>query len=180
MSIRIETDRLILRTPVMEDAAAITAAMQPVWQDLQLWMSWSYDGANRVESIKENFIAKAEANNFIIGLCKDTGAFVISTGISPRDDATYETGYWVAKDFLGKGYATEATKAVIQYGFQALGINTVYTCHYEGNAPSRRVMEKLGFTKTGIRCSKQARCLDGALVDVHEYILTNPERAATT
>src|SRR5690349_3586391 len=135
--IGIQTPRLILRTPVMDDAAMIVEAMQPVWHDLQMWMSWAYDGTNNVISVKENFIAKALDNNFLIGLCKETGQFVVSTGINPRADhaGQLETGYWVAKNFLDKGYATEATNAAIRYGFNVLAPQAVYICHYEGNGP---------------------------------------------
>lgn len=176
MSIIIETPRLIIRTPVMEDAPMIADAMNEVWHSLQLWMSWSYDGANEIESIKENFIAKAEHEKYLIGVCRNTGKFVISTGMTPRADSPgqCETGYWVAKDFLGKGYATEATNAAIRYGFEKGGTQSVYISHYEGNEPSRRVIEKLNFIKTGMREKAHGRCLDGTLLDVHEYIMTHP------
>ena len=176
MSIHIETSRLILRTPVMEDAAMIAAAMNAVWHDLQLWMSWSREGANKVESIKNNFIAQAEDENYLIGICRNTGQFVISTGMNARKDhdGQHETGYWVSRDFLGKGYATEATNAAIRYGFGVLGVKNVYISHYEGNKASQRVIEKLGFTKTGVREKAHARCLDGTPLDVHEYIMSNP------
>lgn len=176
MSVCIETPRLIVRTPVMDDAPMIAAAMNDVWHNLQLWMSWSYDGANEVESIKKNFIARAEEMDFLIGISKDSRAFVVSTGINPRAETLgqRETGYWVAKDFLGKGYATEATNAAIRYGFEALGAKSIYICHYEGNGASRRVIEKLGFTKTGVREKAHARCLDGTLLDVHDYVMDDP------
>ncbi len=176
MSIRIETPRLILRTPVMGDAEMIAAAMKPVWHDLQLWMSWSFDGANEPEAIRKNFIGPAVEAAHLIGLCKDSGSFVISTGMTPNKDipGQHETGYWVAKDFLRKGYATEATNAAIRYGFNAMNVGKVYISHYEGNDPSRGVIEKLGFTKTGLRETKHARCLDGTPLDVHEYMMTDP------
>ncbi len=175
MSIYIETPRLVLRTPVMDDAEKIVREMNLVWRNLQMWMSWSYDGANSVESVRENFIARAEDNHFLIGVCNKTDRFVVSTGMNPRENSeSHETGYWVAHDFLGKGYATEATNGAVRYGFGALNVPSVYISHYESNEASRRVIEKLGFTKTGIREKSHARCLDGTLLDVHEYIMTDP------
>lgn len=176
MSIHIETPRLIIRTPVIDDAQMIADAMKPVWHDLQLWMSWSFDGANQPDAIRKNFIAPAIEAKHMIGLCKESGAFIISTGMTPHKDipGQHETGYWVAKDFLGKGYATEATNAAIRYGFNAMNVRKVYISHYEGNGPSHRVIEKLGFTKTGIRATKHARCLDGMPLDVHEYEMCDP------
>lgn len=176
MSIEIITPRLVLKTPAMKDAEVIAAAMQPVWNDLQTWMSWAHDGVNTVESIQKTYVADAEKKNFLRGFCRTSGQFVLSTGLTPREghDGQYETGYWVAKDFLRQGYATEATNAAIRYGFKALSANSIYICHYDGNEASRRVIEKLGFTKTGVAKKVQARPVDGALVDIHEYIMTDP------
>jgi RimJ/RimL family protein N-acetyltransferase len=176
MALQIKTPRLLLRVPTIEDAEMILEAMQPVWPSLQMWMSWAFDGTNTIKAVKEGFIAKAEASNFLIGLCKETGKFVISTGINPREgySGQYETGYWVAQEFLGKDYATEATNAAIRYGFNALSAESVYICHYEGNGPSERVIQKLNFTKTGVREKAHGRCLDGTLLDVHDYVMRDP------
>ena len=70
---------------------------------------------------------------------------------------------------------TEASNAVIRYAFDVLDAPAVYISHYEGNIPSRRVIEKLGFVKTGLRDEKHARCLDGTLLDVHEYIMRDKD-----
>jgi len=175
MSIEIITPRLILRTPTQEDAAMITAAKKEVWHDLQLWMSWAYDGEETLEAT-QRFIAGALSHNSMIGLCRDSGEFVVCTGMHPRDgyEGQFETGYWVAKDFLRKGYATEACNAAIRYAFNVLNVPTVFICHHEGNVPSQRIIEKLGFTKTGVREKAFKRCTDGSLMDTHDYIMTDP------
>ncbi len=175
MSIEIITPRLILRTPTQEDAAVITAAKQEVWRDLQLWMSWAHDGEETLEATKQAFISTAVERNSLIGLCRTSGQFVVCTGMHPRDgyEGQFETGYWVAKDFLRKGYATEACNAAIRYAFNVLNVPTVFICHHEGNVPSQRIIEKLGFTKTGVREKVFARCTDGVLLDTHDYIMTD-------
>ncbi len=174
--IEILTPRLLLRTPTQDDAQMIVDAMKPVWRELQLWMSWAHDGADTVESIRKNYIAEAVENHWIIGLCRDTGQFVIATGMTPVSEmmGEYEAGYWVAKDFLGKGYATEAANAAIRYGFDVLDARLVSINHYEGNGPSRRIIEKLGFTPVGVRKKAKERCLDGTPLDIHDYIMTDP------
>lgn len=177
MSIRIETDRLIIRTPVMDDAEMIQHAKIAAWNDLQLWMSWAVSGSESIEAVREHFIATAEQKNHLIAIEKDSGEFVLSTGATPMDTAErqYEVGYWAARNMRGKGYATEASNAVIRYAFDVLDAPAVYISHYEGNIPSRRVIEKLGFVKTGLRDEKHARCLDGTLLDVHEYIMRDKD-----
>ncbi|KAF5087627.1 GNAT family N-acetyltransferase [Methanoculleus horonobensis] len=55
-----------------------------------------------------------------------------------------ELGFWVAKSCWGRGYATEAARALIEYGFSILGLHRVYGTHFSRNPASGRVMEKCG------------------------------------
>jgi RimJ/RimL family protein N-acetyltransferase len=60
-----------------------------------------------------------------------------------------EVGYWVGKPYWNRGYATEATMAVIAYGFEQLNLNRIQARHMTKNPPSGRVMEKAGMTYEG-------------------------------
>lgn len=175
MSIHIETERLIIRTPVMADADMIQRAKIEAWPDLQQWMSWAVDGTENIEALREHFIAGASEKNHLIAIEKEGGGFVLSTGATPMPDrdAQYEVGYWAARSMRGKGFATEAANAVCRYAFDVLHAKAAYICHYEGNEPSRKVIEKLGFTKTGVAKDAHTRPTDGALLDKHEYIMTD-------
>lgn len=176
--IRIETERLILRAPTLDDAQEINRAMNEVWHDLQLWMSWAYDGQNTIEATKY-YIGEIVPEEIrqgglpLIGRCRQSGAFIVATGITMREGQPI-TGYWVARDFLGRGYATEAANAVLRYAFAEMGFKSIGTEHYEGNEKSRRVIEKLGFTPVRINHKAKARCLDGQLLDEHIYVMNNP------
>lgn len=66
------------------------------------------------------------------------------TAKTDRDDEC-ELGYWLGKPFWGRGYMSEAAKALIAYGFEELGMTTVWCGYYNGNQKSKRVQEKLGF-----------------------------------
>lgn len=168
----IETPRLILRPPTLADAAAITAAKQAVWPELQLWMSWAHPGQDTLEATQSFILSASDTDRPLIGVCKQTGKFVIATGLHWRHER-FETGYWVAPDFLGRGYATEATNAVIRYAF-AHGAQAIYIDYFEGNAKSRNVIEKLGFTPLEIKPKAAKRCLDGTPLDEHWYIMRDP------
>jgi [ribosomal protein S5]-alanine N-acetyltransferase len=175
MSIYIETTRLIIRTPVLEDVAMIQAAKIAVWDDLRKWMSWAVRGTETVEALRDHFIAFAEEKNHLIATIKDKGQFVLCTGATPLEKkGQFEVGYWAAKDMRGFGYTTEASNAVLRYAFNALGAEEIYICHYQGNVPSRKVIEKLGFTKTGVTAKAHTRDFDGAVLDRHEYIMRDP------
>ena len=60
-----------------------------------------------------------------------------------------EIEYCVGVDFQRRGYATEATKAVVDYGFNKIRLHKIQICHRSNNMPSRRVIEKCGFTYEG-------------------------------
>lgn len=61
----------------------------------------------------------------------------------------YDIGYRFLPEYWGKGYASEAARASLEYGFTVLNLKTVYAdVHYE-NAASHYLLKKLGFVKTG-------------------------------
>ena len=63
------------------------------------------------------------------------------------DDGTWEIGYHIAKDFTGKGYATEAVKAFLPAMAQKLNLKEVYGICLAENTASVRVLEKCDFTQ---------------------------------
>jgi ribosomal-protein-alanine N-acetyltransferase len=69
-----------------------------------------------------------------------------------NDERTAEIGYWIGKPWWGHGFATEAASALVRYCFATVGFKRLICCHFEDNAASRRVIEKLGFYPNGV-CS---------------------------
>ncbi len=67
-----------------------------------------------------------------------------ATDMTKHDDEC-ELGYWLGKPFWGRGYMPEAAKELLRYGFEELGMTTVWCGYYDGNEKSKRVQEKLGF-----------------------------------
>ncbi|HAS6022041.1 TPA: GNAT family N-acetyltransferase, partial [Vibrio vulnificus] len=55
-------------------------------------------------------------------------------------------GYWLGVDFWGQGYATEASKALIEYAKESHGLRELKVMHLVGNARSKSVIDKLGVT----------------------------------
>ena len=64
-----------------------------------------------------------------------------------EDEEAWEIGYHIAKDFTGKGYATEAVKAFLTAMAQKLNLKEVYGICLAENLASVRVLEKCGFTQ---------------------------------
>lgn len=58
-------------------------------------------------------------------------------------------GYWLGEEFWGKGYTSEAAKAISGFGFSHFKVNCIYAFHYSGNEASGRVMQKVGMKYEG-------------------------------
>ena len=60
-----------------------------------------------------------------------------------------ELGYWIGTPYWGNGYATEAAAAIVQYGFDTLGLRRIYASYFAGNVASSRVLQKIGMRHEG-------------------------------
>lgn len=84
---------------------------------------------------------------------------------------TPELGYWIARDDWGRGYATEASRAVLRLA-RVLGHRRIEASHFEDNPASSRVLAKLGFRPTGEIRPRYSLARDAlALSVVHEIDL---------
>lgn len=140
----LETERLTLRRIRAADAPAIHRYMRdPV---LTRWLP----GGVLDESQSDAF-ARAQAGRAWTAVAVIERASRELVGHMPFHrwfgDATYEIGWAIAADRQGRGYATEAARALIGHAFGPLGCHRVIaTCQPE-NSASWRVMEKLGMRR---------------------------------
>ncbi|HZT27171.1 MAG TPA: GNAT family N-acetyltransferase [Pseudolabrys sp.] len=143
----LETKRLVLRAPRLEDAK--TVAM--LANDRRI--------AENTARIPHPY-KKADAEAFIGAANKAGGEAVFLVTLRDRtvigacgiamQDATPELGYWLGVDYWGQGYATEALHAVIDYAFVDLEHAALQAGARVTNPASRRVLEKCGFQWTGV------------------------------
>ena len=61
-----------------------------------------------------------------------------------------ELGYWVGRKFWGQGYATEAAAAMLEYGFEILGLNRIFAHHMRDNPASGKVLARVGLLEEGM------------------------------
>jgi ribosomal-protein-alanine N-acetyltransferase len=80
-----------------------------------------------------------------------------------------ELGYWISKDYRGRGVMTAAVNAVTRYGFRDLGLRRIQATAFTTNTESHRVLEKAGFTREGLLASYYIKA--GKLIDVYMYVL---------
>ena len=80
-------------------------------------------------------------------ITNDSGKNIGYIQICKLEDGAWEIGYHIAKNFTGKGYATEAVKAFLSAMAKKLNIKDVYGICLAENLASVRVLEKCGFTQ---------------------------------
>ncbi|HET9627193.1 MAG TPA: GNAT family protein [Kofleriaceae bacterium] len=66
-------------------------------------------------------------------------------------DRRAELGYWLAASAWGQGFASEATRAALDFGFRELALARVYAQVLAGNRASLRVLDKLGMVHEGVK-----------------------------
>ena len=88
-------------------------------------------------------------NMFAIRI-KESNAFIGGIGLTLQvEDNRAELGYWLAEQFWGKGYTTEATQAILKFGFEELNLNKIIAQYLSTNEASGKVMIKNGMIKEG-------------------------------
>lgn len=96
------------------------------------------------------------------------GAIYLTMGVKVHA-VRADLSYILAKEFWGKGLATEATKLAVQAGFQEFGLARIQAYAMTTNIGSQRVLEKCGFQKEGML--KNFVKVRGKLVDVFIYAI---------
>jgi RimJ/RimL family protein N-acetyltransferase len=171
----IRTERLIIRTPREEDAAELWAAIEESRERLAPWMPWTTRYAG-VEDAEE-FIERAQADFalrhqvFLFMTPVEWPKHVLGgTGFHNIDWSvpSVEIGYWLRSSAEGKGYVTEAVRALCDIAFGQLGAQRVAITCDPANKRSRHVPERLGFALEG-RLRNSARGPNGSLRDTLVY-----------
>ncbi len=151
MPVQIESERLLLRKPRLEDARAIFESWAQD-QDVTRYLTWRPH--ERIEQTQE-FIRgclrawEGETRFPYMITLKETGEVIGM--IDPRiEGPKMGIGYGAARAHWGKGYVTEATRAIIDWAFQQPSMYRVYATTDIENVASRRVLEKVGMQCEGI------------------------------
>ena len=173
---RIDTERLVLRTPRPRDAKAVCEAVQASYPELHEWMAWAREPYGMAEA--EAFCAESaqryrEGVEFpVLMLRKWTRRIVGASGLLGIDAnaPNCEIGYWLRTDCTGQGYATEAARALVRFAFESLGASCVQIRMDDRNERSWRVAERLGFTWEET-LEAQRRDVAGGLANTRVYAL---------
>lgn len=141
------TERTLLRPAWIEDAPSLQNAIADEAIVRNLVMApWPYnlDDAQNFVHMNHNILTP----NFMIMRRTDDAPILIgSCGLLSRN-GQIELGYWIARQYWGMGYASEAAKAVLHIA-HSLGHKQIYAGYFTDNPASGRVLQKLGFQPSG-------------------------------
>jgi RimJ/RimL family protein N-acetyltransferase len=144
----LETERLVLRAPRLGDAKVVaTLANDRRIAENTTRIPHPYRLADA-----QDFIAQANrtgAETVFVVTLRNGGVIGACGLMTPAGDAP-EIGYWFGIKHWGKGYATEAARALIDHAFSDLDCEAVQSSARVTNPGSRRVLEKCGFQWTGV------------------------------
>ena len=142
----LETKRLCLRAPRLGDAKTVaTLANDRRIAENTARIPHPYKTADA-----EDFIGRAGKTDEAVFLVTLRDKTVIGACGIVLQEAVPELGYWLGVEHWGKGYATEALHAVIDYAFTDLAHEALQAGARVTNPASRRVLEKCGFQWTGV------------------------------
>ncbi|MBD1540616.1 GNAT family N-acetyltransferase [Arthrobacter sp. S13_S34] len=150
---QLHTKRLLLREYRMGDLDAVHAFASD--QRVAEFVEW---GPNTMADTKKFLEACVSAQgdrqrtNFTLAITVPEGDPIGSVSLT-LVSGKGEIGYVIAPDYWGRGYATEASRSLLRFGMEELGLSEfTATCRPE-NVASSRVLEKVGMSRVGLRKS---------------------------
>jgi ribosomal-protein-alanine N-acetyltransferase len=143
----LQTERLLLRRPDAGDIDAVVAIVGD-WEVARRLVRVPHPYG---EKDAHFFLDSVVPNEWVWAITwSGSGDVVGMAGLTPEADPdTAELGYYVGRRHWGSGIATEAGKAVVDYGFRVLGFRYLTSGYFLDNPASGRVLTKLGFVEVG-------------------------------
>lgn len=158
LPLRIESDRLLIRTYTLDDVEEVYRVVNETREHLIPWLPWCRAGYTDMDASTHEiatFIMELrkpmELSRVIFGVfLKETGELIGGSGIHDirRDTASCETGYWISKSHTRMGYGEEACRRTISWAMQdqlkgGMGLRRVRIYCSGENKASTRLIEKL-------------------------------------
>lgn len=152
---RIETKRLVLRCYNPSDAHLLAESVRESVEHLKPWMPWVHSEpeplegkVKRLQRFRGNFDLQKD---YVYGIFnREETRLLGGTGLHTRlGEKELEIGYWLHKDFIKQGLATESTAALVKVAFEIIHIHRLEIHCDPGNLASAAVPRKLGFTHEG-------------------------------
>ncbi len=150
---QLATQRLLLRELIEDDWPAVWA-----YQSNPLYLRY-YEWEQRTQQDVQEFVRWLVARQherprikFQLGVVlKSSGQLIGNCGIRMDSPGAHEAdiGYELSPEHWGKGYATEAARAIVAFGFTELGVHCIWSWCVADNVGSAQVLEKVGMQREG-------------------------------
>jgi len=179
------TERLLLRPSWPEDAGELHQAIadEGIVRNLAR-APWPYTAEDAVRSATQEH--DAHFPSFLMMLRTNGAPRLIGACGIGNLDGEPELGYWIGRPYWGLGFATEASRAVIEIA-KTIGHKKLVASHFTDNPASGKVLRKLGFQSTGktaqrhsngrgiaTTCALYERSLEDAVTDDGDMRSTRP------
>ncbi|HUI28758.1 MAG TPA: GNAT family protein [Candidatus Acidoferrales bacterium] len=153
-SLILEGRRVTLRSVRLEDANELFRIITESREHLERWLPWvdyirSVDDESHIVEQWTYEMQMKTAIHFCINAESQTAGLVSTHQIDWMNQRT-SIGYWIKAGMANKGIITESTAVVMEYVFEKLNLHRIYIQAATGNAPSNRVIQKLGFKHEGV------------------------------
>jgi ribosomal-protein-alanine N-acetyltransferase len=165
----LRTTRLLLRPFGMGDASVVqrlagAAAVADTTQNIP----HPYEDGLAEAWIASHEPAYTRGERVVFAITEQDGNLVGAINLNLRQEHhRAELGYWIGEPYWGRGYATEAAQAIIEYGFTTLALNRIVATHLTRNPASGRVMQKAGMRHEGVQ--RQHVYKNGRFEDLESY-----------
>lgn len=163
MKFHLETERLVLRDLLAEDREGIFLldSNPKVHEYLgKKPMQTSEEAEAIIVQVRKQYLEFGIGRWAVID--KHTEEFIGWCGLKYeqklRSFPYYDIGYRLREEFWGKGIATEAARAALNYGFSVLLLEEICAATAQGNTASMNVLEKIGFTFQGTFMYENETC----------------------
>ncbi|MGP1397431.1 MAG: GNAT family N-acetyltransferase [Inquilinaceae bacterium] len=173
----LETERLILRRHLPDDAAEIARLLDD-WEVVR-WLAqvpYPYTEQDALEWIAQTNRNWVEGKDFqFVVVLRDGGEMVGHMGLRVDSNSNgAELGYWFGQAHWGLGFGAEAALAVVDFGFHCLGLERIWATYLPENHRSLNVLQKVGLVEAGRKrqeFSTLGRTVECALLAIrrHQY-----------
>ena len=176
-TIRIETQRLVLRRHTLEDAESMFSNWASE-KEVTKFLRWQpYKCVEDTKKMIAEWVASYSKPDFYFWTIelKESGDIVgdISVIAINEDTESVELGYGIGSRWWGKGITAEAGKALIKFFFEEVGARRVFAKHAVENPNSGKAMQKMGMKYEGT-LRQSDKCNQG-IVDVAYYSILKDE-----
>ncbi|PKQ46724.1 GNAT family N-acetyltransferase [Confluentibacter flavum] len=151
MDFVIKTERLVLRPPLESDAKELFELMAD--DKLTQFLTWEpHTTLGTTLGVIQSLIgAQQDGKGYHWCVCLENHIVGLVSLIDvKRNIRTWvlnraELSYWIGSNYQGRGFATEASKEVVKFGFDTLDFHKIIIAHAVENIASQRICHKLGF-----------------------------------